>query len=236
MAECAERFRAEYPEVRGQKIGHLGALDPMASGLVVFLVDESTKEYLELQKLTKTYEFKLVFGAKTDSYDILGIVEPDISKIDSLSDVLIKEVLRSFIGKINQSPPLYSNIKIKGKPLYWWFHRGRGSEIEIKPRIREIFSIETGGIYELDIILIKNRLELIRRLTGDFRQEKIIENWERVLDSLKGQNKNFQAVDVRVSCSSGTYIRSLTNDVGQKIGAPAFALDIYRMAIGDYSF
>lgn len=235
--ECISRIRLLYPEIRDSKLGHLGTLDPMASGLMVFLADADTKKVSQFQKLSKTYTVKIIFGISTDSYDILGIPTSSPTIRDILVDKkVLDKTISTFKGKIEQCPPPYSAIIINGKPLYWWYRNNRQNEIEIKPRQREIYSINIGKIYNLDLDKIRQTLLIINNLKGNFRQVEIISAWRNLISNLSKENINrLSALDLTISCSSGTYIRSIVYNIGQKLDIPTMAFNIRRIAIGDIS-
>jgi tRNA pseudouridine55 synthase len=231
-SEVIARLKQLNPEVKNAKIGHLGTLDPMASGLMVFLVGDRTKEFLNLQKLHKVYTFTIVFDVETDSYDVLGIpkIWENLGFMGKLSESQIHKIIKSFEGKISQCPPPYSAIRIKGKPLYWWQRQNK--PIKIKPRTREIFSIEVGKIYKFKIDQLKKDLKIIKNIKGDFRQTEIIGAWTKLFKTIK--IKTLPALDLKIECSSGTYIRSLAHDIGKKFNVPTVCLDIKRILIGNF--
>lgn len=122
-----------------RKMGHAGTLDPFATGVLVIAVGGETKQLGSLLHGTKEYEGEILFGVETDSYDCAGKV---LSVADSVpvtrSDV--EALLPSFIGEIEQTPPLYSALKIKGKRAC---DRMRaGEHVELKSRRVQIDSIE----------------------------------------------------------------------------------------------
>ncbi|MGD9605273.1 MAG: tRNA pseudouridine(55) synthase TruB [Bacilli bacterium] len=119
------------------KIGHVGTLDPQATGLLVVLINEATKIAEFLTDNEKEYFAEIVIGESTDTQDGEGIVIAT-QKVDTLKNV--DEVLSSFVGKQQQIPPMFSAIKINGQKLYELARRGE--EIVREPRNIEIFSIE----------------------------------------------------------------------------------------------
>ena len=127
-------------KVFNEKVGHTGTLDPMAEGVLPILVGKGTLMSKYLINHDKKYVVKLQLGIKTDTADSEGkvIEEKDIN-IDLLNKENITNVLRSFIGKQNQIPPIYSAIKVNGKKLYEYARKGQ--EVELKPREIEIYDI-----------------------------------------------------------------------------------------------
>lgn len=123
-----------------KKIGHAGTLDPMATGLLILGVGRTaTKEISKFSKLDKEYEAEIFLGAKTDTYDKDGkIIHFDSSCTCSEKDV--REAVFSFVGNIEQVPPMYSAKKIKGMKLYEMAREG--IEVERKPVQVRVHDIE----------------------------------------------------------------------------------------------
>lgn len=170
------------------KIGHIGTLDPMATGVLPILLGEATKLSDYLMEHDKDYVAILKLGEKRSTGDQEGdIVETaDIPEFDENK---IKEVLNSFIGKSEQIPPMYSALKVNGKKLYELARQG--IEVERKPRIIEITKIE--------------------------------------LISINGNEVKF-----KVTCSKGTYIRTLCEDIAKKLGTVGYMADLRRTRVGNF--
>lgn len=123
-----------------QKVGHTGTLDPMAEGVLPILIGKGTLVSKYLINHNKKYIVKLQLGIKTDTADSEGkIIEEQKVNIELLNKENIVEVLKSFIGKQKQIPPIYSAIKVNGKKLYEYARKGQ--EVELKPREIEIYNI-----------------------------------------------------------------------------------------------
>ena len=122
-----------------KKCGHIGTLDPFASGLLIVLVGNATKISPFLERHSKTYVATIKLGQKTDSGDLTGNVIEE-KEVPSLSKQKIEEVLNSFLGESEQIPPMYSALKKDGKPLYEYARKG--IEIERKPRKIVIYEIK----------------------------------------------------------------------------------------------
>lgn len=129
-----------------KKVGHAGTLDPMATGVLLILVGKATKLSDILMNHDKEYVAVLKFGIKTDSADREGtIIEEDKNfKLNKYSKEEIKEIFKSFIGKQEQVPPMYSALKVNGKKLYELARKGE--TIERKAREIEITEIEVVDI------------------------------------------------------------------------------------------
>ena len=122
-----------------KKCGHIGTLDPFASGLLIILVGKATKISPFLERHNKTYIASLKLGQKTDTGDLTGNVIEE-KDVPNLTKEEIEKVLSSFLGDSKQIPPMYSALKKDGKPLYEYARKGE--EVERKPRDITIFDIK----------------------------------------------------------------------------------------------
>ena len=124
----------------GQKVGHAGTLDPLACGvLVVGIGSDATKKLKEIVGQEKEYLAKIKLGFISETDDEEG--KKEAVKIENIPDIAtIENVIKNFIGKVAQIPPLYSAVKIKGKEAYKYARQGK--IIELKPRVVEIKSIK----------------------------------------------------------------------------------------------
>lgn len=127
-------------KIFNEKIGHTGTLDPMAEGVLPILIGKGTLLSKYLINHDKKYVVKLQLGIKTDTADSEGkIIEEQQVKQELLNEENIQGVLKSFIGKQEQVPPIYSAIKVNGKKLYEYARKGE--KIELKARQIEIYDI-----------------------------------------------------------------------------------------------
>ena len=122
-----------------KKIGHVGTLDPFATGLLIIGVNKGTKAITFFDDFTKEYVATIKLGAATDSMDLTGNVI-ETKEVLNLSRDKINEVLHSFLGKSKQLPPMTSAIKINGQTLYKLAHQGK--EIDRPLRDIEVYEIE----------------------------------------------------------------------------------------------
>lgn len=242
--QAIERLRACYPnELAGVKLSYAGRLDPMAEGLLLVLVGEENKNREKYLGLDKEYTVEGLLGFESDTYDLMGIIRrvhlPKVytivgggEKVPKFLTSEINKYLECNIGVITQKYPAYSVKTVRGKSLWVWAKEGRLNEIEIPTREVEVYSahletvstIDKGALFEQ----IKHRIERVR---GDFRQEDAIRSWESALATDETEYPFFK---LRVSCSSGTYIRTLVHELGRELGTGALALRITRTKIGEY--
>ena len=123
------------------KIGHGGTLDPMATGVLILGVGTGTKQLQDFLECTKTYEATVLFGAATDTYDVLGKVLKKGS-FEHLTRERVEDALNTFRGKIMQRPPLYSALRVQGKRLYEYAREGKEVPREIEKRPVEVKELE----------------------------------------------------------------------------------------------
>lgn len=176
----------------GEKVGHAGTLDPLATGVLPILVGKGTQCSKYLINHDKTYVVTLQLGKKTDTGDEEGdVIQEEKVDISWKDKQALEKVFQSFVGKQKQMPPIYSAIKVKGKKLYEYARKGEQVEIPVR-------QIE---IYQIKIIQI---------------------------EELKKQ------IIFQVSCSKGTYIRSLCEDIAKKLGTVGYMQELQRIQVGDF--
>ncbi len=183
-----------------KKVGHLGTLDPFATGLLPLCVGKGLRYIRFADDYDKTYECVCVFGKTTDTLDIEGEVtggrmpSPDELKALIESDFkIVRDAFEKMTKITSQVPPKYSAKKINGKKAYELAREGK--EVELKPHPVKIYSID---IRSIDV-------------TGE----------------------TFE-VDFVISCSKGTYIRTICDDVGREVGFGAYAKSLRRTKCGPF--
>ena len=124
---------------RNLKVGHAGTLDPLASGVMMICTGKATKRIEELQYHTKEYVAGLCLGATTPSYDMEHTVDATYPTAH-ITRELVEEVLKRFVGRIEQVPPMYSACNVDGKRAY--LRARNGEEVELKPKTLVIDEIE----------------------------------------------------------------------------------------------
>ena len=226
--ECVKRFKKAHPEYEQMPMTYAGRLDPMAEGVLLVLAGDKVKEKEKYLNLSKEYEFEVIFGAETDTGDLLGkvrslgikqnVTEPTFHDINSLK------------GKFLQEYPVFSSRTVGGVPLWVLARENKLKDIEMPKKEIMIHSIK----YLSSRKISKSRLEkeIIRRISlvkGDFRQEEIKKGWMKYFK--KSKENSFVIYKFRVKCSSGTYVRSLIQRIGGVVGAMTCAFSIKRTKI-----
>ncbi len=184
------RVRRQLSEQAGRKIkvGHTGTLDPFATGLMILLSGTFTRRAGEFSKLDKVYEATIRLGATSSTGDPEGEITEQLVQ-DIPSEQQVRQTIKTFLGKITQTPPVFSAIKINGQRAYKLARAGQA--VEMPSREVEIYSIELLS-YE------------------------------------------YPHIKIRAHVSSGTYIRTLAQDIGDLLGTGAYVTELRRVKVGQY--
>lgn len=157
--------------VRKLKVGHAGTLDPLATGVMVVCTGKATKRIDELQAHVKEYVATLQFGATTPCFDLEKPIDKTYPTAH-ITEVLVREAIGKFVGRIEQVPPAFSACKIDGKRAYDLARRGR--EVELKPKVLIIEEIELQGFdpekMQATIRVVCSKGTYIRALARDIGQ------------------------------------------------------------------
>ena len=170
------------------KVGHTGTLDPFATGLMILTVGKECKNAMNYSKLDKSYRTKIKLGFNSTTGDTEGEITSVSNKIPTKEEV--QQVLNDFTGKIEQTPPKFSAIKINGQRAYKLAREGK--EVEMPKRQVEIYKIELLGY-------------------------------------------KYPYIEIEDSVSSGTYIRTLAEDVGTKLKTGAYCEELKRLSIDKWT-
>jgi tRNA pseudouridine55 synthase len=171
-----------------KKAGHTGSLDPLATGMLPLCFGEATKFSQFLLESDKCYQVNIKLGEKTTTGDAEGEIIAT-KPVEPISDTQLADVLKQFEGEIQQIPPMFSALKVQGKPLYELARKG--IEIERQPRTVYI-----------------HRLQLL-----EF---------------------NHDVLSLEIYCSKGTYVRTLAEDIGEKLGCGAHVIGLRRSMVSPY--
>ena len=184
---------AKVKKITGEKVGHTGTLDPLATGVLPLLIGKGTLCSKYLMNHDKTYKVVLKLGIKKSTGDEEGdILQQEVVNEKLLDENNVKTVLESFLGEQEQIPPMYSAIKVNGKKLYEYARKGQ--QVEIEPRKITIYDIKL----------------------------------------LKIDKTSFE-IQFEVSCSKGTYIRSLCEDIAKKMGTVGYMKELQRTRVGTFT-
>jgi tRNA pseudouridine55 synthase len=172
-----------------RQIGHLGTLDPLATGVLVLLLGRATRLVQFYNGRRKRYSAAFRFGFATNTYDSDGEAQ-GADTAPTLDAAVLEKLATESVGRFEQMPPIFSAKKVKGRPAY---------ELARKKQPVELKAVE-------------------------------VELFEYKLTGMEGSLARFV-----IECSSGTYIRSLAHEMGQKLGCGAHLAEITRTAVGEFS-
>lgn len=152
--------------VRPLKVGHTGTLDPIASGLLILCLGEATKIAGFIEGRHKGYRAVMLLGTRTDTQDVTGEIVAR-SPTESITEHEIHEVARSFVGRIEQRPPVFSAIKIGGVHAYELARRREN--VQLQPRQVEIVRLEIKHVRlpRVDLLVECSKGTYIRTLCHD---------------------------------------------------------------------
>ena len=160
--EIKQRFN-----IKNIKVGHAGTLDPLATGLLIICTGKQTKEIDIYQGQIKEYTGTITIGATTPSYDLETEIDKAFS-IEHISEELLKETTKQFIGEIQQKPPIFSAIKKDGKRLYELARKGETTEIKARTVTVSEFEITNINLPKVNFKVICSKGTYIRSLAFDF--------------------------------------------------------------------
>jgi tRNA pseudouridine55 synthase len=184
------RVRRKLSQQLGKKakVGHTGTLDPFATGLMIIVTGKECRNAGSYSKLDKVYEATIRLGQTSSTGDPEGEITEGSDMQPTLDEV--NEALSQFIGEIQQTPPIYSAIKINGQRAYKLARKGETVEMPVR----------TVTIFSLELV-----------------------------------DYTYPDIKVRVHVSSGTYIRTLAEDIGKVLGTGAYCIQLRRTKIADFS-
>lgn len=188
-----------------KKIGHAGTLDPLATGLMILGVGPGTKKLTELIKLDKDYIAEILIGESRTTGDLEGDVIESVTTVE-IDPAKILVAVSSLVGTISLPVSAYSAIKKDGVPMY---KRARAAE-----KIGEVIT----DVPVRDMVVTK----------------ALVDNIEVVFADKTRQTISRLIVTVSFSVGSGTYIRSLAEELGRRLGYPATLANLRRTRVGEF--
>ncbi len=197
--QVLEEVRPFLNEVDQTKITFVGRLDPMAEGNIHLLWSGDMEEKKNIQNQDKEYGVEVLFGVKTDTGDVLGLIEGENNE-EILYD------LEKYIGPFEYEYPTYSSPHIK--------QAMKGEKVIHRKQSGYIYSIENLGLKKYNSVELKdiifNKLDQCN-MKGDFRLDQVKQGWN---DFFENNKKEYKILTLKVKCKSGTYMRVLARELG----------------------
>jgi len=216
-----------------KKVGHAGALDVFSSGLLIILIGKSTKLSDTFLNKDKSYKARIIFGIETETQDPEG----EILKLDTentLNEAELQQVLKSFGNGYSQYVSIYSSVKVGGKKLRKVLREKNWEHEVIESATNKILKFrninEPAKEYEIevprrDIKLYALNLEAFGKIKAT----------DLPFIAMPDPETEFKYADIYVTCSKGTYIRQLAEDIARKAGTVGALATLRRVHIGDWS-
>jgi tRNA pseudouridine(55) synthase len=241
--QCVELWRAEHQEFLGVPLSYAGRLDPMASGKLLVLIGDECKRQEQYHGLDKRYEFSVLLGVSSDTGDVLGRLQLE-TVLPQATRAQFGSAAEKLTGPITLPYPHFSSKTVQSKPLHVWTLEGRLSEIEIPTQSSTVYSLKLsnyqtktrGEIYtsvSAKIETIPEVTETSKALGNDFRRVDVRADWKKFVETGKPTDI-FTIATFACVASSGTYMRSLAEEIGKLVGTNALAYHIHRTHIGTY--
>lgn len=222
------------------KIGHGGTLDPLASGVLVVGIGNGTKQLTNyLGSSTKSYRAIAMFGCSTTTYDSEGKVL-QYATTSHLADDLISTIIPKFTGDILQHPPVYSALKMNGKPLYEYARSGEPLPKEIQARNCKIEKLSVGKLnwdheYKFPPVEANGEEKKYAKVLDQMMTVETEAKPDEEQDlPLPKEDEKYPVLEIDFTVSSGTYIRSLIHDMGVALGTRAHMVELTRLSQGPW--
>ena len=234
--EFINNIKKHYPD---KKICYTARLDPMARGLIPVLFGEECKDMHKYTKLSKTYEVKVIIGLKTDSDDVLGILEDNL--LHSLDNLLHSLDTLDNLDKSKYKSVFDIEDEITIEQKYHYFStkalldRSKNKDKDTKEHTHNVklFSSKIIEHGELDFKeWINECISIIDKVdkTKDFRQKEIIKQWQNIVNKEK-ENTKINYITLQLHVGSGFFVRQFIRDSSDALGIPLMCYDIHRTSI-----
>ena len=224
--EAMEALRARTPALAEEPMVYAGRLDPMAEGLLLVLTGPDRHALPAHLGHDKAYVATFLFGVGSDTHDALGRLTLAAAPpgVGSCADAVA-----ALVGAHLLPLPAWSAYRVHGRPLHWWASAGRLGEIERPVRAMEVRGVEAVTGAETRVAEILDDVQRrIARVAGTFRQAEAAEDWA----ALATRDPPLVAVQATLTVGSGTYIRALAHDLGERFGCGGLLLRLVRTRIG----
>ena len=227
-----EAFRAQHEELTDVPLSYAGRLDPMASGKLIILCDDESKNRSAYDSLDKEYEFEVLFGCSTDTGDVLGIPVP-VPESQRYSQKKLARIANEMRGVHTVPYPAYSSKTVNGTPLFEYARKKTLHTIEIPTLDMRVYSLRCSGVRAISstVLLEKILSKIVLLQSSEFRSDEIGRAWSELLG---GRDMQYAIAKFTAVVGSGTYIRTLASMIAKRVGTDGIAYSIHRSAIGKY--
>ena len=236
--QAIAEWKRSHPSYSDIPASYAGRLDPMASGKLLILLGDECKRQKEYIGLDKSYDVEVLLDIGSDTGDVLGIASSSGACTIPTPNAL-QAALRKELGTKEVPYPAFSSKTVHGKPLFLYALEGSLGSIDTPTHAETIYRIRmrsTRTVASHDLAqrvhsllsLAPRSEEPSKALGADFRIKEVQESWEKILT----EERSYCIISIRVSCASGTYMRSLAGRIGAALGTSALALSIHRRRIG----
>lgn len=239
-----QEWKKQNPAYADFPASYAGRLDPMASGTLLVLLGEECKKQEKYTGLDKEYEIEVLLDIGSDTGDALGIVVYE-HKETVVGRNTLSQILRAEVGTHKRLYPHFSSKTVNGKPLFLHALEGTLDSITIPTHHEHIYRIQLLDVVEISATELQSRIreylaqvpktaEPSKKLGADFRIAQVRQGWHAVFEETA--NRTFHIVKLRVTCGTGTYMRTLASRIAQALGTQGIALSIHRTHIGRFGF
>lgn len=225
-----------------KKVGHAGALDPFAEGIVLVLVGHYTKKAEMLLKKDKGYKGRIIFGIKTNSGDIDGDIESLQQKKFDFTEDMRHKIEEVFSKKYIQYVPIFSSVKIHGMKLRELARASSAFEVKLvdNTKLCEFTllpnskftskSADNKIVVEVPSKEVDVKVDILE--SGSLNRSDVVKYFSEASQK-KIEDMNYSYIDIEVLCSKGTYIRQLAEDIAESIGTFGTLATLNRTRIDD---
>ena len=229
--EFINNIKKQYPD---KKICYTARLDPMARGVVPVLFGEECKQLHMYTKLSKIYEVKIIIGYKTDTDDVMGLIENALPD-NKLFDIKSSDFIEKYKSYFEIENEIIINQKFHYYSIKTLLARSKNNNEEYQHNVKLFSSkiIDSGELNFTDWVnKFCNIIDKVDK-NKNFRQKKIIEQWQSLVTLISDHNKKIQYITLQLHVGSGFFVRQFIRDITDKIGIPLVCYDIHRISI-DY--